>query len=206
MMSDFVNTPNKNGFKKAAYRDFDLKRLNRRSDIYNKVLQKQRSKLMQSSIHKNRIEEYCYLNFSIKIRVKKIVTRKLLISKNTHLIIFYSQKGTLYGLLSSLNNLDLIDIQKMIKASGIEADYYLPPKGDINYFINFGKKKYQTHFPAKTEINNQDIEFYQTLAPYNPALFKINKINRKIKYKDPLSGKLDKEFDYSYTKIKVNFL
>lgn len=205
MMSDFVNVPKNNDLKKVVYRDFGLKKINRRPDIYNRVLHKQRSQLMQASIHKNRIEQYCYENFSVNIRIKNIVARKLLISKDTYLIIFFSEKGSLYGLLTSQNNLDLIDIQKMIKASGIEANYFLPPKGDVNYFTNFGKKKYQIHFPAKTEINDQDIEFYQTLAPYNPALFKINKISRNIKYRDQLSGRLDKEFDYSFTNIKVNY-
>jgi hypothetical protein len=79
----------------------------------------------------------------------------------------------------------LSDVKKIVTRMGLKAELYLPPKGEINYFDEIGRKKFRDVFPGRGHITSQDLIFYRTLAPYNPALVQINEvINGEIKQFD----------------------
>lgn len=205
-MIDFVNNTTPIGKTHNQLSDFITNKPPLKDYFLEKALGRQRNSLMKSTLRKNLIRKYVSTNFKINLKIEKLIANKIELAEGTFLTIFKSFDGKLYGLLTAKNNLDLIDVKKIVKTSGIDTANYIPPQGDINYFIEYGRQRYQKHFPGKVKISTKDTEFYQTLAPYNPALFSINKIGDGVKAVDPITGKYDKKLDYTFQKIRVKFL
>ena len=56
---------------------------------------------------------------------------------------------------------------------GLRAEIYLPPKGEVDYFDEIGRQHFRKVFPGRHNPSHDDIMFYRTLAPYNPAMVQI---------------------------------
>lgn len=61
---------------------------------------------------------------------------------------------------------------------GLKAELYMPPKGQPHYFDDIGRMKFSEVFPGRKVITDEDIVFYKTLAPYNPALVLISEVKK----------------------------
>ena len=70
----------------------------------------------------------------------------------------------------------LSDVKKIISRMGMRAELFLPPKGQPRYFEDIGKRKFREVFPGRKHVTDEDLHFYKTLAPYNPALVLISEV------------------------------
>lgn len=59
---------------------------------------------------------------------------------------------------------------------GMKPEGYIPPKGHPNYFDEIGRERFRAVFPGRTHVTSDDLVYYRTLAPYNPALIRIREI------------------------------
>ncbi len=89
---------------------------------------------------------------------------------------------------------------------GLRADSYLPPKGDVEYFNIVAKAKFKEVFPGRTNISEQDLIYYKTLAVYNPALVQISEVlkGQIYQYDSDASGNWRPSKKFSYRRLKTS--
>jgi hypothetical protein len=89
---------------------------------------------------------------------------------------------------------------------GLKAELYFPPKGQPDYFDGIGREKFRDVFPGRSHISSDDITFYRTLAPYNPALVLIGEVkNGEIyQYDSDARGDWRVATKFTYRRIKTS--
>jgi len=118
------------------------------------------------------IKEY----FGVDIDVRQAIVSQVPISQTTEATLFLTTKKQLYLYIAGKSRLQLGDIKKLVSKMGLKAEIYLPPKGRPFYFNEVGRNKFYEVFPGRKHISDEDIIFYRTLAPYNPALILISEV------------------------------
>lgn len=113
--------------------------------------------------------------FGIDVSVRQTIAH-VPISHTADARLFLTDKKQLYVYISGQSKLLLGDIKKIVTRIGLKAELYMPPKGRPHYFDEVGRAKFHDVFPGRTQVTEQDIIFYRTLAPYNPALVLISEV------------------------------
>jgi hypothetical protein len=114
--------------------------------------------------------------FGVSAEVDSVIARRMPVSRTAEATLFLTKKKQLFLYVNSQSKLLLSDVQKIVSRVGLKAELYLPPKGRPNYFDEVGTNKFREIFPGRGAINQQDIAFYRTLAPYSPALILISEV------------------------------
>ena len=88
---------------------------------------------------------------------------------------------------------------------GLLPEQYMPPKGRPRYFDEIGSEKFMAVFPGRHTPLPEDLMYYRTLAPYNPALVQIREVkNGEIKHYDAdASSNWRVGAKFSYRRIKA---
>lgn len=123
------------------------------------------------------LEKRIKAQFGLDLDMKKTLLSHAPVGPSATATLFASAKNKLYLYVSAQSKLTLGDIKKIVANMGLKAQLYLPPKQHPHYFDDVGTAKFKEVFPGRKNINMADIRFYKTLAPYNPALVLIDKIN-----------------------------
>ena len=97
-------------------------------------------------------------------------------------------------------------MKKIVSRMGLAAELYLPPKGRPQYFDEVGRAKFSEVFPGRSHISAEDIVFYRTLAPYNPALIQISEVKTgEIKqYDSDSAGNWRTAAKFAYRRIRTS--
>lgn len=131
------------------------------------------------------LEQAVKQRFGLKVEIDKVIVRQIPVSHTGEATVFLTTKKQLFVYISAHSKLVLGDIKKIVTRMGLKAELFLPPRGEINYFDEIGKQKFRQVFPGRGNVTSQDLMFYRTLAPYNPALIQINEVlNGEIKQFD----------------------
>lgn len=112
-------------------------------------------------------------NFGVETKIAQVVAFEVPVSRTALATVFLTDKKQLYVYIGGQSKLSLGDVQKIISRMGLRAEVYMPPKGRPKYFDEVGEANFKQIFPGRTNINQDDIRFYRTLAPYSPALVLI---------------------------------
>ena len=144
--------------------------------------------------------------FGVDVDISKMIVRQVEVSRTTHATVFLTKKKQLFVYVDGHSKLLLSDIKKIISRMGLKAEIYFPPKGQPDYFDAIGREKFRTVFPGRSHINEQDILFYRTLAPYAPALVLISEVkNGEIyKYDSDSRGDWRIATKFAYRRIKTS--
>jgi len=152
------------------------------------------------------LERQIKAQFGLPLDVDNVIARHFPISRTGHATLFLTSKKQLYLYIESQSKLLLSDVQKIVTRAGLKAEMYVPPKGRPHYFDEIGTEKFREVFPGRGHINGDDIAFYRTLAPYNPALIAIREVRDGAIYQfddDSRSGwRLTAKF--AYRRIKTS--
>ena len=136
------------------------------------------------------LEQIAKNTFGLSCEIDTVIVRQVPVSHTAEATVFMTTKKQLFVYVAAKSKLVLGDVQKIVTRMGLKAELYLPPKGEIDYFDEVGRTKFREVFPARHNPNAEDIIFYRTLAPYNPALVQIHEIkNGEIKQFDTDSSK-----------------
>ena len=143
--------------------------------------------------------------FGVEASVKSMVVRAIPVAPAAHAWVFLSTKGLMHTFIHGSQRLTLGDIKKILVRMGLKAELFLPPRKDRAYFDDIGRRKFQEVFPGRTVVNDQDLIFYRTLAPYNPALIQISEVrDGQIKqYDADAVGNWRTTVQFSYRRIKT---
>lgn len=128
------------------------------------------------------IERIAKERFGIDFDIRQVILRNVSVSRTAHATVFLTTKKQLYVYISGESKLLLSDIKKIISRMGLKSEFYVPPKGQPQYFDEVGRAKFREVFPGRRAVHEQDIAFYKTLAPYNPALIQISEVREGVIY------------------------
>lgn len=122
------------------------------------------------------LEQIAKEKFGLSVDIDTVIVRQIPVSHTGEATVFMTTKKQLFVYISAHSKLVLGDIKKIVTRMGLKAELYLPPKGEINYFDEIGRKKFKAVFPGRDRVTAEDLVFYRTLAPYNPALIQIHEV------------------------------
>lgn len=152
------------------------------------------------------IERISRERFGLDIDVDKVIADGISTSRTAEATVFLTSKKHLYVFISARSRLLLGDVSKMISRMGLRAELFLPPVGNPDYFNEIGREKFREVFPGRGHISEEDIRFYKTLAPYNPALVQISEVkNGEIyQYDSDSKGSWRLAVRFAYRRIKTS--
>ena len=122
------------------------------------------------------LEQIAKKQFGLHVEIDKVIVRQIPVSRTAVATVFLTNKKQLFAYVAAMSNLNLGDVKKIITRMGLKAELFVPPKGKPNYFDDIGREHFHAVFPGRGHIMAQDLIYYRTLAPYNPALVQINEI------------------------------
>lgn len=144
--------------------------------------------------------------FGLVLDIESVIARQIPVSATAKAIIFLTRKKQLYCFIFAQSNLVLADVKKVLHRVGLKPEQYLPPRGRSNYFEEIGRARFLTVFPGRSHITSDDLTYYRTLAPYNPALIQIAEIPDGIirQYDTDARGSWRPSVRFAYRRIKTS--
>lgn len=143
------------------------------------------------------IERICKEHFQMQLPVSRLIIPDVPADGHTYTTVFESGQ-TLYALCEAEKPITLREVRTIIKQMGMEAEAYYPPDMDGSYFMRFARHAFLSVFPGRDVVDSSDLVYYQTLAPYSPALIRIRKVNGAIRRYNPKAQNWQKTLDFSY--------
>lgn len=152
------------------------------------------------------VERAMQERFGVDIDVRQAIVFRIPVSHTAEATLFLTQKKQLYLYVTAQSRLLLSDIKKIVSRMGLKAELYLPPKGRPQYFDEVGREKFREVFPGRSHVSDDDIIFYRTLAPYNPALVLISEVKNGEVYQfdTDASGQWRAATKFTYRRIRTS--
>lgn len=122
------------------------------------------------------LEQIAKKTFGAPIEIEHVVLRAAPVSRAALATVFLTSKKQLYVYVHGHAKLTLGEVRKIISRMGCDAELFLPPKGQPGYFDDIGRTKFRAVFPGRSNPSPEDLRYYRTLAPYNPALVLIREV------------------------------
>lgn len=149
------------------------------------------------------IERLCKNHFDVELYVDSIIASDIEMVQDDSYATLFMANGTMYTLCETSKPVTLQDIKSQIKSMGMEADFYYPPAKDMNYFSRYGKVAFSSIFPGRPVATEEETLFYQTLAPYSPALVQIREVKGEIRRFNMRGNTWQAMKNFSYSRIQV---
>lgn len=152
------------------------------------------------------LERQIKSQFGVNAEVESVIARRIPVGRSVEATLFLSSKKQLFLYVSGESRLYLSDIKKIVSRVGLHAEMYMPPKGRPLYFDEVGRAKFEEIFPGRKIVNDEDIAFYKTLAPYSPALILIREVKNGViyQYDSDASGGWRPHAKFSYRRIMTS--
>ena len=116
----------------------------------------------------------------VKSDIDSVIARRFPVGRSIEATLFLTNKKQLFLFINGEAPLLLSDVKKIVSRVGLKAELYMPPVNRPHYFEEVGTQKFQEIFPGRKVVNEEDIAFYKTLAPYNPALILIHEVKQGV--------------------------
>lgn len=146
------------------------------------------------------IESIALEYFGKRFDIQQVVARSIPTTHTTTASVFLTTKNQLYALVHGRAPLTLGDVRKIVKRMGLEAEAYLPPAHQPQYFDAIAVEKFKAVYPGRHDISDTDLRYYRLNAPYNPALVLINAVTdgviRQFDSSDSSNWRVAAKFQY----------
>lgn len=146
------------------------------------------------------IEAIANENFGKRFDIQQVVVRSIPTTHTTVASVFLTSKNQLYALVHGRAPLTLGDVRKIVKRMGLEAEAYLPPIHQPQYFDDIAVAKFRAVYPGRHDISDADLRYYRLSAPYNPALVLIGAVTdgtiRQFDPSDSSNWRVAAKFQY----------
>ncbi|MGY4893238.1 MAG: hypothetical protein ACO1N2_00920 [Candidatus Saccharimonadota bacterium] len=152
------------------------------------------------------LERQIKAKFGVDAETESVIARRIPVGRSVEATLFLTTKKQLFLYVDGETRLLLADVKKIVSRVGLSAEMYMPPKGRPHYFDEVGADKFQEIFPGRRAVNDEDIAFYKTLAPYSPALILIREVKNGIIYQfdSDATGSWRPHARFSYRRIKTS--
>lgn len=148
------------------------------------------------------IEKSCKDRFDRTIDIAETIVRGVPVGLATRATVFVTTNRQVFVYIASQTGMVLDDVRKIIHRMQCEAEVFVPPHSEVDYFERIGRDKFKALFPGKQILGEDDLRYYKNLAPYNPALVLLSKVKGEIRGFEAASKTWRKVKDYTYSKIK----
>lgn len=122
------------------------------------------------------LERLAKERFGLAVDISQVIVRGVDVSRTASATVFLTTKKQLFVYISGRSKLLLGDIHKIVVRMGLKPELFLPPVGQPDYFDTIGREKFKQVFPGRTHVKDDELRFYRTLAPYNPAMVLISEV------------------------------
>ncbi len=126
------------------------------------------------------LEKIASDHFGKQMVVDEVILSQKPVGRSLKATVFRTDKNQLFVYFEGETKVILGDIKKIMSYMGLSADKYLPPAGRQDYFTDIATQHFQKIFPARQLSSEQELAYYKTLVPYNPALVQIKKIKNGL--------------------------
>jgi hypothetical protein len=152
------------------------------------------------------IERHAKERFGVDFEIGQVIVRGIPVSRTADATVFLTKKKQLYVYISARSRLTLGDMTKLVSRMGLKAELFLPPVGNPDYFTVIGRERFEAVFPGRTYVADDELRYYKTLAPYNPALVLIQEVkNGEIyRYDSDTRGNWRLEARFAYRRIRTS--
>lgn len=152
------------------------------------------------------IEQLIKKQFGLSLEIESIIARQIPVSATARATVFLTNKKQLFCYVIAQSNLVLADVKKILGRMGLKPELYVPPKGRPKYFDEIGRARFLSVFPGRSHITSDDLTYYRTLAPCNPALIQINEIPDGIirQYDTDARGYWRPSVRFAYRRIRTS--
>ena len=123
------------------------------------------------------VEEIVRTQFGLQVGIKQVVVRDIPVSHTAVASVFLTPKHQLFALVKAQSALTYGEVSKMAKRMGLEVDEFLPPGHDGLYFNAVARDKFRQVFPGRHDVTEEELRYYRTLVPYNPALLRVRNVS-----------------------------
>jgi len=162
--------------------------------------------MQKMAIDELNLEREIKENFSVCTEIGQMILFNVPVGRSVHASLFLAEKKQLYLYIKAQAKLNLGDVKKIVSRMGLKADIYLPPKGRPDYFNEIAIKKFVEVFPGRKNIHDEDLIYYRTLVPYNPALVLISEVKNGHVYQYDADSNLNWRVGakFAYRRIKTS--
>ena len=122
------------------------------------------------------VEELVKAQFGLQVDVKQMIAQDIPVSHTAVATVFLTPKHQVFALIRAQSPLTYGEVKKMAKKMGLEVSEVVPPGHDTQYFRKLASEKFREVFPGRTQVSDDDLRYYTTLVPYNPALLRVESI------------------------------
>ena len=129
--------------------------------------------MLDNAVNDMAVEELVKKQFGLQVDIKQMVAREVPVSHTATANVFLTSKHQLFALIQAKSALTLGDVQRLAKRMGLRAAAFMPPNYDEAYFNDKAREKFRQVFPGRHSVSDDELRYYRTLVPYNPALIKI---------------------------------
>lgn len=152
------------------------------------------------------LERICKERFGFEGDISQMIVREIDVSPTAKASLFLTKKKQLILYVDGHSRLLLSDVKKIVARMGLKAELYMPPKGQPDYFDRVGRSKFRDVFPGRGNPSDEDIMFYRTLAPYNPALILIREVKAGVVYQfdSDSHGSWRQATKFAYRRIRTS--
>lgn len=149
------------------------------------------------------LQQICQAEFGVDFTIQRIIADNLPSSKGSSTTIFETTSYEVYAYCQSDTLLTLRDIKHILRHVGVTSAEYIAPAHQPRYFTHFGIKAFNAAFPGRMLHADDDITFYESLAPYTPALAKVSEIAGELHQYDQALNTWHTAIEHSYKRIAV---
>ena len=124
------------------------------------------------------LEEIAKDKFDFPIEIQSIILPMSDVSRTAQATVVLDRTGELLAYITARAIMTLGDVKRLVRRMGLRPERFVPPKHQPNYFDDVATEKFQAVFPGMNVTSPDDLIYYRTLVPYNPALVVISEVKR----------------------------
>lgn len=143
--------------------------------------------------------------FGIDIDIQQLVIYNVPVSQTARASLALSSKQQLFLYIKAQSKITLGDVRKTAIKMNLKPESYIPPKNRPRYFDEVATSKFHEVFPGRKHINDEDLIYYRTLVPYNPALVLIGEVKdgKVYQFDSDSTTSWRPVINFSYRRIKA---
>ncbi|HTK39790.1 MAG TPA: hypothetical protein VL362_02900 [Patescibacteria group bacterium] len=122
------------------------------------------------------LEQAAKDKFGFIVDVDTVIVDEADIARSVKATVYLTKKKQLLCYMHGATKLTLGDVRKLATRMGFKIELCLPPKGRPKYFDELAEEQFRAVFPGRRPASDEDLAYYRTLAPYNPALILIAEV------------------------------
>ena len=144
--------------------------------------------------------------FGVAIEVGSVIAGRIPVSHTAMATVFLTEKKHLYAYIEAQSAQTVGDVKKFLSKMGLKGELYVPPRNQANYFEDIARQKFNAVFPGRSHVSSDDLIYYRTLVPYNPALIQIQEIPDGVirQFDTDAQGNWRPATKFAYRRIKTS--